>query len=198
MDLILELFDAQGRLVAKADARGAGGGEWLQPTSLGPAGGYLLVRQEWVEGTPPVENASELYTLTAHWGAPEAGWELEPNDWEAVATPATPGRTIHGYLGRADDKDWFWFTPSADGLLVGRVRPPAGVDVVLLTAGAERPIDLEGPGREEPFSLPAQAGQPLLIGVMRKPWDPGKDPKLEGVPALEESYELRADLAPKP
>ena len=198
VDLVLELFDAQGRRVARADARGRGWGEWLQPTSLGPAGGYLLVREEWVEGTPPTENASDRYTLTAHWGPPEAGWEIEPNDWAEVATPVIAGRPIRGYLAGADDTDWFSFMPLADGQLNGRVRPPAGVDVVITRAGGDaKPIDQDGPGREEEFSLPAQSGQPVVIGIMRKPLD-GRDPKAEGQPGLEEPYELRADFAPRP
>ena len=178
VDLVLELFDAQGRRIAKADARGRGWGEWLQPTSIGPAGGYLLVREEWVEGQTPTENAADRYTLTAHWGPPEPGWEIEPNDWKEAATPVAVGRSMRGYLGSADDKDWFSLTPSADGRLVGRVRAPAGVDVAIIygdrggggstDAPADVPVDHAGPGRDEEFSLAAHAGQPVLIGVTRK------------------------------
>ena len=208
VDLVLELFDAQGRRIAKADARGRGWGEWLQPTALGPAGGYLLVREEWVEGQTPIEDAADRYTLTAHWGPPEPGWESEPNDWKEAATPVTVGRSMRGYLGSADDKDWFALTPSADGRLVGRVRAPAGVDVAVIygdrgAAGApteappaDAPGDHAGPGRDEEFSLLAHAGQPVLIGVTRK-LAAAADSKLEGVPGLEEPYELRSELAPK-
>jgi serine/threonine-protein kinase len=200
VDLVLELFDAQGRRIAKADARGRGWGEWMQPTSLGPAGGYLLVREEWVEGQTPTENASERYTLSVHWGRPEPGWEIEPNDWKEVATPVTVGRSVRGYLGSAEDKDWFVLTPAADGRLVARVRAPAGVDVAITPdepAGGSPPADHPGPAPEEGISLPARAGQPVLIGVTRKAAT-GHDAKAEGVPGLEEPYELRTELVPKP
>ena len=39
VDLVLELFDAQGRRIAKSDARGHGSGEWLQPTVDRTGGG---------------------------------------------------------------------------------------------------------------------------------------------------------------
>ncbi len=197
VDLVLELFDAQGRRVVKADARGPGWGEWLQPTAIGPAGGYLLVHQEWVEGQAPVENVADKYTLTAHWGAPELGWEVEPNDWKEAANVVAVGSSVRGYLGSADDKDWFSLTPNADGRLLGRVRAPAGVDVMVIydEQDGKPPTDREGPGREEEFSLPAHAGQPVIVGVTRKPIEPATA-KTEGVPGLEEPYELRSELEP--
>jgi serine/threonine protein kinase len=199
VDLVLELFDAQGRRIAKADARGGGWGEWLQPTALGPAGGYLLVREEWVEGQPATENAGDRYTLAAHWGAPEPGWEVEPNDWKEVATPIVVGRPIRGYLGSADDKDWFSLTPDSDSRLVARVRAPAGVDVTILRGAPDdaEPVAPEGPGHPDELTLIAPAGQPVFVGVARKRVA-GVDPKLEGVPGLEEPYELRLELQPKP
>jgi hypothetical protein len=80
------------------------------------------------------------------------------------------------------------------------VRAPAGVDVMVIydEQDAKPPTDREGPGREEEFSLPAHAGQPVIIGVTRKPIAPGTA-KTEGVPGLEEPYELRSELeAAKP
>ena len=200
VDLVLELFDAQGRRIAKADARGRGWGEWMQPTSLGPAGGYLLVREEWVEGQTPTENASERYTLSVHWGRPDPGWELEPNDWKEVATPITAGRAMRGYLGSAEDKDWFVLTPAVDGRFVGRVRAPAGVDVAIIpddAPGGSAPAAHPGPAPEAEISLPARAGQQILLGVARKA-AVRHDPKADGVPGLEEPYELRTELVPTP
>ncbi|HET6146114.1 MAG TPA: protein kinase [Polyangia bacterium] len=198
VDLVVELFDAQGRRIAKADARGRGGGEWLQPTALGPAGGYLLVREEWVDGQTPTENPGDRYTLAAHWGPPESGWEVEPNDWMEGATPVSPGRALRGYLGSADDKDWFTLTPASDSRVIARVHAPAGVDVALLRgeSAVDKPIDQEGPGHAEEMSQVAPAGQPVFVGIARKAIT-GVDPKVEGVPGIEEPYELRIELEPK-
>ena len=101
VDLVLELFDAQGRRIAKSDARGRGLGEWLQPTSIGPTEAYLAVREVWIDGTPPTANALDPYTLTVRWGPPQPDWELEPNDWPAAATPLPASGRVRGYLGSA-------------------------------------------------------------------------------------------------
>ena len=127
VDLVLEMFDARGDLLGKSDAHGVGGGEWLQPVMIGPSEAYLLVRQVWVQGTEPIENVADPYRLSVHWGPAAPGWEIEPNGWRKRATPAEAGRYIKGYLGSADDKDWFVFTPAATGYLVGRVVAPDGV-----------------------------------------------------------------------
>jgi serine/threonine-protein kinase len=223
VDLVLELFDAQGRRLAKSDAHGVGWGEWLQPYSIGPGEAYLLVRPVWIEGAVPVQNLDDRYLLTATWGPPEPGWELEPNDWEAAATPVTAGRSIRGYLGSEDDKDWFVIMPKVNGRLTGRVSAPAGVDIVLLHGGAATghgagagQTNRQGPGREEEFSLPATADQPILIGVARKPATPApaggraatgasaKERRAAAPPAappvtgLDEPYELRSEVAPAP
>src|SRR6185312_6739114 len=103
---VLELYDAQGRRLAKSDEHGKGWGEWLQPTTLGPGESYLAVREFWVQDQKPTEDAPDPYTLTARWAPPRARWESEPNDWPAGATPLSAPGSVRGYLGRADDQDW--------------------------------------------------------------------------------------------
>jgi serine/threonine-protein kinase len=196
VDLVLELYDAQGRRVAKSDERGRGWGEWLQPTTIGPAESYLAVREFWSQGDKPTEDAPDPYTLTVRWGAPQAGWEIEPNDWPASATPlAAPGR-VRGYLGRADDQDWFALTVDRPGTLTGSVTAPAGVDLVLLRdPQGKRPIDKRGPGESEEFALDAAPGTPLLIGIARK-LPPGADGKRDPLQGLDDPYELQIALSP--
>jgi serine/threonine-protein kinase len=196
VDLVLELYDAQGRRIAKSDERGRGWGEWLQPTLVGPAESYLAVREFWLQGEKPTEDAPDPYTLTVRWGAPQTGWEVEPNDWPAAATQlAAPGR-VRGYLGRADDQDWFALTVNRAGTVTGSVTAPAGVDVVVLRApDGKQVIDKGGPGESEVFALPAKPGTPVLIGIARKP-APGLDAKQQPLQGLDDPYELKVDFGP--
>jgi serine/threonine-protein kinase len=197
VDLVLELYDAQGRRIAKSDEHGKGWGEWLQPTAIDPGEAFLAVRELWVQGEKPTEDAPDPYTLTARWGAPRAGWESEPNDWPAAATPlAAPGR-VRGYLGRADDQDWFAISVTEPGTIVATVTAPAGVDVVLLRdPEGKHPIDKQGPGGSEVVSLPAQPGAPVTIGIARK-LPAAADPKAAPLQGLEDSYELKVDVGPR-
>jgi serine/threonine protein kinase len=194
VDLVLEIYDAQGRRVAKSDEHGRGWGEWLQPTTVGPGEAYLAVREVWIQGDKPTESAADPYTLTARWGPPQAGWEMEPNDWPAAATPLrAPGR-VRGYLGRADDQDWFAISVDRDGALSGSVTAPAGVDLVLLREPeGKRPIDKQGPGGGEEFAVEAHAGTPVLIGIARKS-PPKGDVKDQALQGLDDPYELKVDL----
>jgi eukaryotic-like serine/threonine-protein kinase len=196
MDLVLELFDAQGRRIAKSDAHGRGGGEWLQPLSIGPAEVFFAVREVWVEGQKPLENPNDSYVLTVSWGPPQVGWEIEPNDWEAAATPVPPGTSMRGYLGAAEDKDWFAITPATSGRMSVRATVPEGVDMVLLHDEAgKRTTNKAGSGEDEEVVLDVQAGRPALIGLARK-LPPRRGPKEDDLAGLDASYELRAEMAP--
>jgi serine/threonine-protein kinase len=196
VDLVLELFDAQGRRLAKSDVHGHGGGEWIQPTSIGPAEAFFSVRAVWIQGQKPSEAPSEPYTLTATWGAPQTGWELEPNDWEAAATPVAPGTSMRGYLGDEADKDWFVVTPATDGMLRVHVTAPDGVDIALFHDGSTKRTNKGGPGDDEEATWEVQAGKPTTIGVERKlPRANLKDANLGG---FDSPYELRAAIEPKP
>ena len=128
VDLVMELFDSQGVVLAKSDSHGGGGGEWLQPTAVGPGEAYLLVRQVWIQGTRPIEDVADPYRLAVHWGPPVPGWEIEPNDEPARATVVEPGHAIQGYLASAEDRDWFVFTPNSRdaGGATGRAGQASG------------------------------------------------------------------------
>ena len=123
VDLVLELFDTAGQRVVKVDDRGRGVGEWLQPTSIGPTETYIAVRELWVEGTRPTSNASDPYTLTVSWGPLQSGWEVEPNDWPSAATPIIGGNA-RGYLGSAEDRDWYSVAVRNKGKLTGQRGGP--------------------------------------------------------------------------
>jgi serine/threonine protein kinase len=190
LDLVLELFDAQGRRLAKSDAHGRGLGEWLQPTSIGPAEAYLAVREVWIEGTSPTANALDPYTLTVRWGPPQPNWELEPNDWPAVATPINAGARVRGYLGSAEDRDWYVISVDHKTKLAGKVDAPAGLDpVVFRDEDSKKLINKRGPSGDEQFTIDAEPGKPALIGIARK-LDPKLDPKDQQLAGLEDPYEL--------
>jgi hypothetical protein len=195
----LELFGAQGTLLGKSDAHGAGGGEWLQPTTIGPAEAYVLVRQVWIQGTEPVENVADPYHLSVHWGPPESGWEIEPNDWADHATPVEVGRAVRGVLASADDHDWFAFTPSSDGYLVGRATAPAGVEIAVTVADGQQTGRVKsGKGdRSTEIRIPVKARQRILVGLTRKV-RAGKDPKTEALEGLGDPYELKLELRNTP
>jgi serine/threonine-protein kinase len=194
VDLVLEIYDSAGRRIAKGDEHGRGWGEWLQPTSIGPGEAYLAVREVWIQRVKPIEEVADPYTLTVRWGPPQAGWEIEPNDWPAAATPLrAPGR-VRGYLGRGDDQDWFAITVDHDGALTGAVSAPAGVDLVLMRDPAgKRPIDKQGAGGTEEFAVEAHGGTPVLVGIARK-LPPSVDVKEQPLQGLDDPYELKVAL----
>ena len=173
---MLELFDAQGTARAKSDAHGAGGGEWLQPINIGAAEAYLLVRQVWIQGSPLQENVPDPYRLSVHWGRVRPGWEVEPNDWKEQATAVTVGGAIKGYLGHAQDKDWFWVTPSETGQLAMLVTAPHGVDI-LVTMGDARWGSRGFTAKADKLSelkVPVKAMERVEVGLSRKlPAGPG-------------------------
>ena len=210
VDLVLELFDAQGMAVAKSDARGKGGGEWIQPTAVGPGEAFILVRQLWTQGAPLAEDVPDAYSLSAHFGAPQPGWESEPNDTPATANLVGKGsERIRGYLGRPDDRDWYMLELASPGAYVASVEAPAGLDVALAgsedatgdgalpRAKAQRP----GEGGRARLTFEAYAGRPYFIGVARRPepTGPGRpvpaDAKTQPMPGLDEPYELLVEPA---
>jgi serine/threonine-protein kinase len=196
VDLVVELYDGQGRALAKCDASGPGGGEWLQPTSIGPTEAYLQVRQVWIQGTPPLEEVEAPYLLTVSWRPPNRGWEMEPNDTRERATPVELGAGVRGYLSSAEDRDWFVVTPAKAGRLAGRATPPAGVDIALMLA--DRPLrKRSGSPKADEIEADVEAGQPVLVNIARQ-FPSGKDPKEEGLAGLDDSYELKLELRARP
>ena len=193
IDLVMELFDAQGDALAKSDSRGEGGGEWLQPVGIGPGEAYLLVRQVWIQGTPLVENAPDPYRLTVHWAPAVPGWEMEPNDWQNRANAVELGKPMKGYLGTATDKDWFVVTSASDGNVFAKVVPPAGVEVSLLGGdGMGNAKTLPRPDKSGTWKVSVKAGVPVVIGLERRR-DTNVDAKAEGLMGLDDPYELKVE-----
>jgi len=219
VDLVLELFDGQGEAVAKSDARGKGGGEWIQPTVVGPGEAFILVRQLWTQDAPLAEDVPDAYSLAAHFGPPQPGWESEPNDTPATANPVGgESHRMRGYLGRPDDRDWYTFVFSSPGRYVATVDAAAGLDVELSLsddAGADGEAPRGRPPRSndrpDRLTFEVRPGKPTVIGLARKaeldgkPGKAGKlpgdsktpaDPKAQALSSLDEPYELVVEPAP--
>jgi hypothetical protein len=69
VDLILELFDEEGRMLARANLAPAGGGERLGPVALAKGMAIVRARPLWTAGAPPASAPATAYALTADWGA---------------------------------------------------------------------------------------------------------------------------------
>jgi hypothetical protein len=129
VDLVLELFDAQGRRIAKSDARGRGLGEWLQPTRSDRR------RRTWPcarSGSTGRRRPPTRWILHADraLGPAAARWELEPNDWPAAATPLR--RRARARLPRQRRGPRLVLDHAGeDGTGDGHVNAPAGVDVIV-------------------------------------------------------------------
>ncbi|MDB4970741.1 MAG: serine/threonine protein kinase [Myxococcales bacterium] len=183
MELMLEVFDAQGKRVAEADNGGVGDGELIPNLKLGPGEHYIAVREVWTAGRPATENISDWYTLTATWAPPTVGHEVEPDDSAGTALAVAPAEPMRGYLGRVDDVDYYYVRGEGGGTLSGEVTGVAGADVRLVvlpggaTTGPPGPLppgakvfDAGGVGAPERFdgvAWPTGARAPLVV-VERK------------------------------
>jgi hypothetical protein len=138
MDLKLEVFDALGRRLAETDTGGVGDGEIIPNARLEPGEYYIAVREVWVSGRPATEDETNWYTLTASWHPLAPNHESEPDDSPAQAVPLPLDQPMHGYLGRANDVDYFYPRGEGGGTLSGLLSGIEGVDtrVVVLPPGS--------------------------------------------------------------
>jgi serine/threonine-protein kinase len=128
MELVLEVFDGHGAKEAEADNGGVGDGEIIPNLRLAPGEHYIAVRQVWVAGQPATENVSDDYSLTATWQPLPTDIEAEPDDAVDEAIAVAPGAQLRGYLGHADDVDYYRVVADA-GPLVAEVSGVAGVEL---------------------------------------------------------------------
>jgi hypothetical protein len=103
------------------------------------------------------------------------------------------GSRLRGYLGSAEDRDWFSISVDHKTALVGKLDAPAGVDLIVFRdEDGKKVINKRGPGGDEQFTIDAEPGRPALIGVARK-LVPKVDAKEQALPALEDPYELSVE-----
>jgi serine/threonine protein kinase len=195
IDLVLELFDATGKLVTKVDHARQGEGETLGPVAIGGGEAFVRARPVWTAGQA-APGSETPYELTVDWGRPRADWELEPNDTPALANKILKEMAVSGYLAAADDQDWFEVKVPAGMRLDGRVDGIDGIDLVVLLGEERKRIDTAGAGEHEPFTaLPSKEGT-VLIGITEQPVKhTGKKP---APPAdRDEPYTLKLKFRPE-
>ncbi len=185
MELVLEVFDDHGAKVAEANNGGVGDGELVPNLRVDAGEHYIAVREVWVAGQPATENISDDYTLTATWQPLPAGVEAEPDDSPDEALTIAPGGDMRGYLGHAEDVDYYRVAQGVGGggPFVAEVSGVAGVElrVTLLpkaaTSGPPNALPagakvVDGGGEGKGVTVAGvQPGQ--LLVVSRKPPDAG-------------------------
>jgi serine/threonine-protein kinase len=193
MDLALELHDGLGGRITSVDSAGKGGGEGITNWTVDPGTYFVLVREVWAEQVPPTENVTDAYHLKATWQPYASGWEMEPNDQPAQASPVGAGGTLRGYLGRVDDVDLFQVEAPA-GVVAGVASGVRDVDLVLevtSSAGGQPTVfDSEGLSGGEHFdNVSADGKSPVMILIRRKI----RDKVLTGgdAPGLDVPYVLK-------
>jgi serine/threonine protein kinase len=177
LGLVLELFDQRGRLVGRADA--ASGAQAVGPLAIAAGEAYVRVRPVRLAGAQPAQPRRAPYRLSVDWMAPRPDWELEPNDTPEAATAVESSRTISGYLGSAEDRDWFRVRVPAGARLEGRVDGLDGLDLVVLLSEPATRVDRKGLGEHESFSVEPPPLQPganvggaddwVLVGIAAHP-----------------------------
>jgi tRNA A-37 threonylcarbamoyl transferase component Bud32 len=192
LDLVLELYDGRGQLVARANAAPAGEEERLGPVALGSGEAFLRVRPFWTAGE--LAGAGSLpYTLTADWGPPRPDWELEPNDTPERATVIDEPGPVNGTFSSYDDEDWFRVRVPPGSRLEGRVDGLDGVDLVVLIGDRHTRIDRGAAGEHESFSIAPAADGQVLVGIGQHAPGP-----VRARPRLDEPYTLKLRVRAQP
>jgi serine/threonine-protein kinase len=167
MDLTLELYDAVGGLLTRADSTTVGGDELITNWPLRAGVYYLVVRELWQVGQRPTENVTDPYQLVARWQPLTAGMEVEPNDRPKQANALVAGRPLKGYLGGIGDRDTFRLTGA--GRYGGTLSAIEGVDLVLelvADGGRRQSIDDATVSGGETFEVEVE--RELLVVVRRR------------------------------
>ncbi len=197
MDTTLELYDAAGGRVARADSTGKGLGEVITNRVVDPGFYFVLVREVWIQGTPPSENSTDTYTLSVAWEPRGERWELEPNQTPKDALSIKPGASVRGYLGEVTDQD-LYKVEGDKGKLAGLITGVDGVDLVLEVTrdgGKKVVVDKESISAGEEFhGVRISPKRPVLIRVRRK-----NNKKLQHrvqTKGLEKTYSLKTWIVP--
>ena len=151
VDVVLDLMEAEGRVLQTFDRSGVGDGEQLHylPVSTGIA--FVAVREAVRPGALPRESLSDTYELTATVEpAPKYATEREVDDTPALATLIEAGAPVSAWIDGRGDHDVF----RLDGTPSGASR---WIIDVSAADGLRLRLDLSN-GREEPLLAAATRG----------------------------------------
>ena len=190
IDLELDVIDASGRALARADATAVGGAEVLPDVRSDGRAVYLVVREVPVAGKWPTENTSDGYRLLVTAQPLTLDMAAEPSD-DASPTELAAGRTMTGYLGQPEDRDVFTLTTGGSGSI--EVSGIDGVDITLEVNGKK--VDAGAYGAPERVDAEWPAGARVVV-ARKDP--PGRPPEREATGArivgLEVPYRLNVTL----
>ena len=151
-DLMLELLDAQGTVLAKSDRSPAKTREGIPNFAVSP-GRYTAVVKAKIDkkkkpkkkpATPEPEVPAKAYEITAQVAPFAAGIEREPNEDRGPANELIVGESVSGYLGWSGDLDVWKLSIealSAKNVLELEVEGVAGVVLTVeLSDGIGTPV----------------------------------------------------------
>jgi serine/threonine-protein kinase len=166
IDLLLHLYDASGKFLTKADARGVGVAESIRRYRVtGPVVVAISESPTRAAGALPTENVSDWYALTVMLQDVGPGAEVEPNDMDSDATPIQLRTPITGHLDERGDVDSFRFEGHAGTYDVSVAGGGAGgaalrrVGLRGIAGGRRATLEL-GPGDVISVARPDAATQP--------------------------------------
>lgn len=152
VDLVLEVVDGRGVVLARSDNQGEGGGEYLPNVRPNDAAAWIVVRPLFEQGVAPRHNELSPYALSVRQRSAYLGEESEPNDVVAESGRLIVGQSAVGLLGTAGDRDVWAFAPGPVSTEVS-VSGIAGVDLAIELldewGGRIARVDAAGPGQSE-------------------------------------------------
>ena len=144
MDLVLELEDGAGEVVARSARGGTRVAEGIPNFGVTP-GRYTLVVRAAPRHRAPVRRGrhpapepkappAPVYELSAQLVVPPAGAEHEPDDDRGTANDLLPQDSVTGYIGWSGDEDWWKLSTealAANNAVELAVAPVEGVAITL-------------------------------------------------------------------
>jgi len=176
IDIKLDLYDAKGKFLARADEGGVGRGEWIRDLRVRTP--VYAVVSESMRGRPgelPTENVSDAYTLRVVVEPVSDESETEPNNLDSEAAELAPGGAVQGYADRRGDVDAYRFSGPAGTYRVELEGGTEGVPLRLRIGNApptrERTLSVElAPGAVVRVERDDGAAQPRPTGEEPKPY----------------------------